>query len=112
MKYLMLVCTDTVAEPYRKELDTIEQWVDSTTKKGQRLDGDRLRPGHEAVVVTVRGDQVHQVSGGLRSDQVEIVGFDLLECQNMDEAVQVAAAHPMARFGRVEVREEWPLTPD
>ncbi len=28
MQYLMLVCTDSTAEPYRKELDTIEQWVD------------------------------------------------------------------------------------
>ncbi len=109
MKYLMLVCTDTAAESYRKELDTIEQWVDSTTQKGQRLDDDRLRPGQEAVVVTVRGDRVHQANGGLRSDTVEIVGFDLLECDNLAEAVDVAAAHPMARFGRVEVREAWPF---
>ena len=36
-----------------------------------------------------------------------IVGFDILECDSLDEAVEIAARHPMARAGRLEVRAFW-----
>ena len=37
----------------------------------------------------------------------QIVGFDIIECANLDEALEVAAAHPMAKFGMIEVRPFW-----
>jgi hypothetical protein len=37
-----------------------------------------------------------------------IAGFDILECANLDEAIDIAAKHPMARFGRIEIRPFWP----
>ena len=33
-----------------------------------------------------------------------IVGFDILECADLDEAIDVARSHPMAYIGRVELR--------
>jgi hypothetical protein len=36
-----------------------------------------------------------------------IAGFDILECANLDEAVEIAAKHPMARSGRIEIRPFW-----
>jgi hypothetical protein len=36
---------------------------------------------------------------------------DMLECANLAEAVQVAAAHPVAAFGKIEVREVWSEEP-
>ena len=38
-----------------------------------------------------------------------IAGFDLIECENLDEAIEIAAAHPVAELGMIEVR---PLHPD
>ncbi|MFD0474440.1 hypothetical protein ACFQ0B_44025 [Nonomuraea thailandensis] len=32
------------------------------------------------------------------------MGFDLLECADLDEAVEIARTHPMARAGRLELR--------
>ncbi len=32
------------------------------------------------------------------------MGYDLLECADLDEAIEVARAHPMARGGRLELR--------
>jgi hypothetical protein len=32
------------------------------------------------------------------------VGFDLLECADLAEAIEVARTHPMARVGRIEIR--------
>jgi hypothetical protein len=33
-----------------------------------------------------------------------IAGFDVLECADLDEALEVASRHPMARLGLLEVR--------
>jgi hypothetical protein len=45
------------------------------------------------------------VTGGPFAETKEqIAGFDVLECADLDEAIEVAAKHPMARAGLVEVR--------
>ena len=38
-----------------------------------------------------------------------IAGFDILECDDLDEAIEIAAKHPMARAGRLELRPFWPI---
>jgi len=40
-----------------------------------------------------------------------IAGYDILECENLDEAIEIASKHPMARFGRLELRPVWPFDP-
>ena len=37
-----------------------------------------------------------------------IAGYDILECADLDEAIAVAARHPVATFGSIEVRPLWP----
>jgi hypothetical protein len=37
------------------------------------------------------------------------VGFDILECDSLEEAIAIAARHPMARAGRLELRAFWPF---
>ena len=108
MKYLMLVCTDPEPGP-DDDLPDVEAWVDDLEARGARLLGDRLRPASEAKVVRVR-DGVRRVTDGPFSESNEwIVGFDVLECADVEEAVEVAAAHPMAHTGRIELREFWPF---
>jgi hypothetical protein len=34
-------------------------------------------------------------------------GFDLIEAASLDEAVEIAAGHPIAAFGTIEVRPLW-----
>jgi hypothetical protein len=34
-------------------------------------------------------------------------GFDLLDCASLDEAIEIASRHTMARFGKIEVRPLW-----
>ena len=111
MKYLMFVCTDPEPGP-ADELADVEAWVDDLESRGARLLGDRLRPAAEAKVVRVR-DGVRRVTDGPFSETNEwIVGFDVLECGSLDEAVEIAGAHPMAATGRIEVRAFWPFQDD
>ncbi len=41
-----------------------------------------------------------------------MVGFDVLECDDLDEAIEIASKHPMAHHGRLEVRPFWPIDED
>jgi hypothetical protein len=36
-----------------------------------------------------------------------IAGFDILECNDLDEAIAIAARHPMAKGGKLELRPFW-----
>jgi hypothetical protein len=113
MKYMMLVCVDGASfeageEPEDGEDSRSFPWLDDVIARGIRLDGDRLRPPREAKTVAVRDGEILVSDGPFAETKEVICGFDILECANIDEAVRVAAAHPVAGFGRIEVRAFWP----
>ena len=66
--------------------------------------GDALRPTAEARTVRMRNGEVLVTDGPFAETREWIAGFDILECADIDEAIAVAAEHPMARFGRLELR--------
>jgi hypothetical protein len=74
-----------------------------------RLQGDRLRPISDATTVRVRDEEVLIVDGPFAETKEQIAGYDILECADLDEAIEVAAKHPVARFGAIEVRPFWPM---
>jgi hypothetical protein len=126
MKFMMLVCVDGAgfeaeeaaeeaaakaaaegAGDAESEGDDSFPWLDDVIARGVRLDGDRLRPPREAKTVQVRDGEVMISDGPFAETKEVICGFDILECADIDEAVKVAAAHPVAEFGRIEVRPFW-----
>jgi hypothetical protein len=107
MRYLMFVCADPSAEPFDPAQDNIKEWVSSNEKKGSRIMGDRLEHPDKAKTVRIRKGQLLVTDGPFAETREWIGGFDLLDCANMDEAVDIASKHPMARFGRIEVRPLW-----
>ena len=109
MRYLMLVCADSEAEPYRAEEDTIETWIADLHQRRARLVGDRLRPQAEAFSVAQRKGRTVVRDGPYTETKELIGGFDVIECASREEAVAIASRHPMARFGRIELRPTWPL---
>ena len=120
MKFLMLVCvesdqSETDEAPDAADTDVADTeesesfpWLDDVTARGIRLDGDRLRPPREAKTVLVRDGEVLISDGPFAETKDVICGYDVLECGSLEEAVQVASAHPVARFGKIEVRAVWP----
>jgi hypothetical protein len=75
--------------------------------RGVRLEGDRLRPVSDATSVRVRGGEVLVTDGPFAEAKEQIAGYDVIECTDLDEAIEVASKHPMARFGMIEVRPFW-----
>lgn len=112
MRYLMFVVADPAADPYEPEGDTIGQWVAEMTDRGISIDGDRLRPPEDATTVRIRGGELLVTDGPYLEAKEWVAGFDILECRDLDEAIEVASRHPMARYGTLELRPFWPLELD
>jgi hypothetical protein len=60
----------------------------------------------------VRGGELIVTDGPYAETKEQVAGFDVLECADLDEAIEVASRHPMARLGLVEVRPFRPLGED
>ena len=88
---------------------TIEQWVEEMDGRGVRLTGQRLRPPADATTIRVRGGQLLVTDGPFVETKEFMGGFDLLECADLDEAIEIASKHPSARAGMIEIRPFWPL---
>ncbi|SIN07451.1 YciI family protein [Micromonospora cremea] len=104
MKYMMFVCTDTEPDTDPTDVPDIHAWVAENDARGRRLEGDALAPTTAATTVRVRGGELLVSDGPFAETTEVIVGFDLLDCADLDEAIEVARAHPMARHGRLELR--------
>jgi hypothetical protein len=108
MQFLMLVCRDTApVEGADTPEGDVEGWVQTMTERGLRVTGDRLANQRHASVVRVRGGKVVVTDGPFLETKEILGGFDLLECRDMAEAIEVAAAHPFATRGVMELRPIW-----
>ncbi|WP_433513293.1 SRPBCC family protein [Nonomuraea sp. CA-143628] len=103
MKYLLLICADPSIEVSADE-GTAVPWAEEMDRRRVRLEGHALRPASEGRSVRVRDGRVLVGDGPFVETKEQVGGFDILECASLEEAVEVAAEHPAARFGTVEVR--------
>jgi hypothetical protein len=104
MKYMMFVCVDGDRDTDPSPEPDIEEWVAVNDKAGRRLDGDVLGPLSSATTVRVRNGELLVSDGPFTESKEWIAGYDVLECADLDEAIEVARTHPMARGGRIELR--------
>ncbi|MGI9008898.1 MAG: YciI family protein [Streptosporangiaceae bacterium] len=111
MKYLLLICTNpsvTLTAEQKAGLPAAtETWVTEMDGAGIRLTGDQLRPVADATTVRVREADVLLADGPFAETKEQIAGFDVIECADLDQAIEVASKHPVASFGTIEVRPFW-----
>jgi hypothetical protein len=102
---MLLVCTDPAADPGGLDrMEPVDSWVADLDGRGVRLFGSELALPGTARSVRVRDDQVIVTDGPFAETKEQVVGFDVLDCADLDEAIKAAARHPMARAGLLEVR--------
>ena len=114
MKYLMLVCWGTDAMNAQTEPDLDETpsdegfpWLDDLQARGIWVTGDQLAPPRRARSVRVRDGKAMVTDGPYTETKEAVGGFDIIECGSLDEAVEIAAGHPVAQIGTIEVRPLW-----
>ncbi|WP_338014667.1 YciI family protein [Agromyces mariniharenae] len=110
MQYALFYAEGPDALPYVPAEDNVGEWVDDIEARGVSEYGERLRPEHDATTVRVRDGQVLVVDGPFTEAKEAIGGFDVIDVRDLDEAIEIASKHPVASFGRVEIRPfvQWP----
>ena len=110
MKYVLLICDDEADSPSNEELaeDPIhDAWLADLDRRQAKLDGARLRPVADATTVRVREDETLVSDGPFAETKEFVGGFVVVDCADLDEAIQIARGHPYARFGSIEIRPVW-----
>jgi hypothetical protein len=110
MKYVLLICDDETVSPTNEELDADpvhRAWAADLARRGAKLVGARLRPVVDATTVRVRDGETLVSDGPFAETKDFVGGFVIVECADLDEAIEIAAGHPYARWGGVEIRPVW-----
>ncbi len=111
MKYLLFIGGDETLElspdDQARMQQRTESWVSEMDGRGVRLQGNRLALSTDATTVRVRDDEVLVADGPFAETKEQIGGYDIIECADLDEAIEVASKHPVAKLGFVEVRAFW-----
>src|SRR5512133_3880599 len=114
MKFLMLVCWDAEKmneqeepAPGQARDDESFPWLDDLQARGMWVTGDQLAPPRRGKSVRVRAGKTTVTDGPFAETKEVVGGFDVIECGSVDEAVEIAAGHPVAEIGTIEVRPFW-----
>jgi hypothetical protein len=66
--------------------------------------GEALQPTSTATTVRVRNGETLTTDGPFAETKEQLGGFYLLQCDNLDQAIEWAAKIPGAKHGSIEVR--------
>jgi hypothetical protein len=106
MKYLLIVASEGRAAP--EEVAVMQReipgWDEEMERRGVLLIGRPLNLPETAATVRVRDGQTMVTDGPFTEAKEWIAGFDLVECSDLDEAIEVAAKAPVSWFKTIEIR--------
>ena len=102
MRYMLLIYENENNDP-----GDIQPWFDYTEdmqKAGVMKAGDALQPTTTATTVRVRNGETVATDGPFAETREQLGGYYLVECDDLDEAIEWAAKMPNADRGSIEVR--------
>jgi hypothetical protein len=109
MRYALLMCTDESAgigaEERALRAAALEVFQDQMGARGTLLASEQLHRTETATTVRCwDGGDVMITDGPFAETKEQIAGFLIVECKDLDEAIEVATGVPAAWYGTVEVR--------
>jgi hypothetical protein len=108
MKFLLLHYVDETnemsVEESREDQALLAAWLEDTIAHGVNLQGNYLQPSRNAATVHERDGELLVADGPFAETKEQIAGFDIIECADLREAIEVASAHPTTRHGTIEIR--------
>jgi hypothetical protein len=113
MRYALLIYDSEAANMQKSEQEqqalfqdyyAFEGWL---TQRGGKLGGEALEATHTATTVRVRSGKTVTTDGPFAETKEQLGGFYLLNANNLDEAIEVAARIPAAKSGSIEIRPIW-----
>lgn len=109
MKYLCLICAATWMERFSDaeraaHFEEYREFTESLRASGHFVAANRLQPPETAVTVRVRQGSVTTTDGPYAETKEQLGGYYIVEARDLNEAIQIAAKIPGARYGCVEIR--------
>jgi hypothetical protein len=110
MKFMLLIYNDTelLEQMPAREFDTkmrdCLEHADELKTQGYLIESQQLEEAATAKSVRIRKGRTTVVDGPFADSKEVLGGFNLIEAENMEEAVRIAAEFPWAQTGCVEVR--------
>ena len=108
MRYAMLIYS---SEAEDAQMTTTEQQADFAAymafneEAGELIQGgDALQPSSTATSVRIREGKTMNIDGPFAETKEQLGGFYILDCEDLDQALEYAAKIPAAKHGTVEVR--------
>ncbi len=115
MRYLLMICADEQAmaavspEEAEARMAGYTTWMEEAGRRGVLQGGERLRPSFEATTVQVEDGKVLTADGPFAETKEQIGGYFVVDCKDLDDAIELAAGIPAAHHGKVEVRPIWEM---
>ncbi len=78
-------------------------------RRGILVGGGALQPVRETAMLRVRNGELLVSDGPFAETKEQMAGYSVLECADLDEAIEVSSRHPTAKIGTFELRPflEW-----
>jgi hypothetical protein len=115
MKYLCLIYQEESARQAMLKADAdrmhgeYHTYTEDIKKSGHYLGGNALQPTGTATTVRVRNGRTATTDGPFAETKEQLAGYYLVEAKDLNDAIQVGARIPGARFGSIEVRPIWEM---
>ena len=110
MKFMVLIYNDPellAALPQREFDETMRgclEHADELQDQGFLIESKQLEPPTTAKSIRVRSGNMTTIDGPFSETKEVLGGFNLIEAENMDEAIRIALEFPWAETGCIEVR--------
>jgi hypothetical protein len=111
VRYMLLIYGDEAAfadmDPQQTSatMQEYEKYSNWLGEKGWMIDGDPLADTSQATTVRQRDGKTLTIDGPFAETKEQLGGYYVVECANLDEAIEAATRLPaVAAGGSVEVR--------
>jgi hypothetical protein len=107
MRYLLMISADEhTAQKQMAEGDfaSFEDWYADLERRGVLEVHVGLHESDSATTVRVREGEMLLTDGPFMEGREQVGGLVLVDCRDLDEAIEIAAGHPAVNVGQVEIR--------
>ncbi|GHE77579.1 hypothetical protein GCM10017786_03820 [Amycolatopsis deserti] len=108
MRYLLMIYNCERPEPsdpgFAEALARVNAFADELRRRAVLVAGDPVQDVHTATTVAVRDGRTLITDGPFVETHEHLGGYYVLDCRDLDEALELAARCPLAETGTIEVR--------
>lgn len=110
MKYMMLNYRNEAAsanmteEERMQEIQDYNAFFEYASQRATIISGEAVRPTSAATTIRVRDGKTLTTDGPFAETHEGLAGFYIIDCKDLDEAIEIASKIPVAREGSVEIR--------